>query len=179
VTAVSGDESIGNHLDLWRVAVRMIEDHPLFGTGPETYPEEFPAYSRVVLAPAAVRYFDQYRVESPHDEVLAIGAGSGIPAALAYLVILGGGWMILVRQLRRSESPTLRLAMIAVLAASIGHVVTDSFMSAEVTGSWLFWVLLGAAVGSYRPTSDNAASRPLSGAEFGSRHDASTSGSSS
>jgi hypothetical protein len=37
--------------------------------------------------------------------------------------------------------------LVAVLAALAGHLVTDSFMTAEVTGTWLFWLLLGATLG--------------------------------
>jgi hypothetical protein len=33
------------------------------------------------------------------------------------------------------------------MAAAVGHVVTDAFMSAEITGSWMFWILMGAGLG--------------------------------
>jgi len=39
-----------------------------------------------------------------------------------------------------------RVAIVAIVAAGAGHIVTDSFMSAEITGSWLFWTLAGAGV---------------------------------
>ena len=146
VSALSGDESISNHLDQWRVATRIVETNPVLGTGPETFPEQFPRYSRMVLPARDVRFFDQFRVESPHDEVLAVAAGSGVPAALSYLAVLGGVAVVLVRAIRSEATPAVRLALIAVLAAGIGHFVTDSFMSAEVTGSWLFWCLIGAGL---------------------------------
>ena len=158
VSAVNSDESIGNHLDLWKVAVRIIEGHPWVGTGPETFPEEFPPYSRTALPASAVRYFGQFRVESPHNEVLAVASGAGIPAAIAYLSILVGITCVLCQRVRKSTDAAGRLAIVAVLAAGAGHLVTDSFMSAEVTGSWLFWTLLGAAVGiASMGTADNAA----------------------
>ena len=34
-----------------------------------------------------------------------------------------------------------------MLAAVAGHLVTDAFMTADVTGTWLFWVLMGAGLG--------------------------------
>ena len=40
--------------------------------------------------------------------------------------------------------------LIALLAAIVGHLVTDASMTAEVTSAWLFWVLLGAALGFTR-----------------------------
>ena len=146
VSTTTHDVSIGNHVDQWRVADRIIADHPLFGTGPETFPEVFPSYSRLVLPASSVHYFDQFRVESPHDQALAIASGAGIPTAMAYLVGLGGIATVLTRAVRRSCDRVMRIALVSVIAAAVGHVVTDSFMSAEVTGSWLFWVLMGAGV---------------------------------
>ena len=147
VSSVSNDQSIRNHLETWKVAVRIIEAHPVLGTGPETFPDQFPRYSRLVLPAAEVRYFDQFRVESPHDEVLAIASGAGIGAALAYLAALSGVLVLLWRGIRSVAGPPVRLILVAVLAAGLGHFVTDSFMSAEVTGSWLFWTVMGAGVG--------------------------------
>jgi putative inorganic carbon (HCO3(-)) transporter len=146
VSSVSGDDSISTRFDLWRVAIRIIGDHPLVGTGPETFPEQFPAYSRAVLPAATARHYEQYRVESPHDAVLAIASGAGVPAAIAYLSVLVGVIYVLWRATRRSTDATVRVALLAVIAAVLGHMVTDAFMSSEITGSWLFWVLVGAGV---------------------------------
>jgi O-antigen ligase len=152
-TAVSGDVDIGARFDMWRVAVRIIEDHPILGTGPETFPEEFPTYSRKVLPASSVRYFSTFRVESPHDEVLSVAAGAGIPTALAYLALLGAIAVTLWRTLRRTKDAALRLVIVSVLSAGIGYFVTISFNSLEIAGSWLFWTLLGAAVGISMATS--------------------------
>jgi putative inorganic carbon (HCO3(-)) transporter len=147
VSAVSGDESIGNHIDLWRVAIHIVARHPLFGTGPETFPEVFPGSSRTVLPAATVSYFEQFRVESPHDQVLAVASGAGIPAAIAYISALAGIVYVLWRATTRGRDGAVRLALVAVMAAALAHVVTDAFMSAEITGSWMFWILVGAGVG--------------------------------
>jgi len=145
--SVSSDESIATRMDLWRVAIRMVEDHPLVGTGPETFPDQFPGYSRTVLPAAAVRHYERFRVESPHNQVLAVASGAGIPAAIAYVSVLFGVLYVLWHAFRRRRDAGVRLALLAVMAAVLGHVVTDAFMSSEVTGSWLFWILAGAGVG--------------------------------
>ncbi len=144
---VGSERSISSRTDLWRVAIRMIEDHPLVGIGPETFPEEFPGYSQTVLPAKAVRHYERFRVESPHNEVLAVASGAGIPAAIAYLSILVGVIYVLWHATRRTRDPAVRLALLAVTAAVLGHVVTNAFMSSEITGSWLFWILAGAGVG--------------------------------
>ena len=73
-----GPQSIENHLDSWYLAWRIALDHPLVGTGQETFPDVFPSYSHDLLSPERVAYFDQYRVESPHNVFLGIGASTGL-----------------------------------------------------------------------------------------------------
>ena len=90
---------------------------------------------------------DAYRVESPHNVYLAIAAGSGFPALLAYVGIVVGFAVAVARAARRASTRGLRLALVAILAASAGHLVTDAFITADVTSTWLFWVLMGAGFG--------------------------------
>ena len=135
--------SAASHLDLWTVGARIALDYPLLGVGPEIYPQLFPRYRDAVLPPARAAVMARFRPESPHNVPIAIAVGAGIPALVAYLgmVLLAmlTGW----RRLRQA-SPNERLLIAALLASVSGHLVTDLFMTAEVTGSWIFWVLLGA-----------------------------------
>ena len=157
----SSSDSTRFHLDEWKVAVRIVHDNPLVGTGPETFPEQFPRYSRMVLAPATVSLFDQYRVESPHNVFLATATGAGIPAVATYLWLLVAAVYLIGRAAATELEPTLRLALVAVLAAMIGHLTTDSFTTAEITSSWLFWTLMGIGVGlASRQTRRRSATTP-------------------
>ena len=167
----TADLSVRSHLDEWRVAARITADHPLLGTGPETFPDEFPRYSRVVLAPERVHdqpVMPRRVAEQDHRQFVGVGrtAGqfqylrrqhqadvlAGLPALGAYLALLAAVAVTLVRAARRSADPAVRVMLLAMLAALAGHVVTSSFMSAEITGSWLVWTLMGAAVGITRPS---------------------------
>lgn len=148
VSATPGgnDPSTDNHLDLWKVAARIAEDHPLVGTGPETYPDQFPGYSRLVLPASHVAFFDQFRVESPHNVFLAVAAGAGMPALLAYLTLVAAVLVNLARAIRTTDEAMARVILWALVAATVGHMVTDFFMTAEVAESLVFWVLVGVAV---------------------------------
>lgn len=141
-TADVSEGSAASHLDMWTVGVRMAVDHPLLGIGLEIYPRLFPRYRDDVLSPARAAVMARFRPESPHSVPIAIAVGAGIPALLGYLAIVGlavrTGW----RRMWRAP-PGERLLMAALLASVAGHFVTDLFMTAEVTGSWIFWVLLG------------------------------------
>jgi O-antigen ligase len=139
------DESVRFHLDAWTVAVRIAADHPVLGAGQETFPNLFPRYSHELLPAERAAALDAFRVESPHDVYLAVATGAGFPALVAYLGIIAGFGFAVLRA-ARAAAGELRLVLVALLAAAAGHLVTDAFMTAEITGTWLFWVLMGAGV---------------------------------
>ena len=142
----SDDSSLRFHLDAWRVAAQVAAEHPVLGTGQETFPDVFPRYSHAVLPPERATALDAFRVESPHNVYLTIAYGSGIPALIAYIGIIAGFFVAAVRAARQAARE-IRLALVAMLAAAAGHLVTGAFMTADVTSAWLFWVLMGAALG--------------------------------
>jgi putative inorganic carbon (HCO3(-)) transporter len=138
--------SVRRHLDLWAVATSIAVAHPLFGTGQETFPEVFPQYAKATLGTARARAFTPFRVESPHNVYLAIAAGAGFPALAAYLAVIASLAVLVAKAFMTAASDNRRLALAAVLAAMAGHLVTDTFMTAEVTSTWLFWVLMGVGL---------------------------------
>jgi hypothetical protein len=135
--------SAASHLDLWAVGVRMAADYPLLGTGPEMYPALVAQYRNRALPPNRAAIMARFRPESPHDVPIAIAAGAGLPALLAYLVIVAGALMSGWRRFRIGSPRAERLLLAGLLAAAVGHLFTDLFMTAEVAGSWTFWVILG------------------------------------
>jgi O-antigen ligase len=140
------DISVRRHLGLWAVASRIALAHPLTGIGQETFPDVFPQYANSVLGADGVRTFEGVRPESPHNVYLAIAVGAGLPALAAYLAIVGAAIATIVRTIKMRRSGWTRVGLAAVLAAIGGHLVTDAFMTAELTSSWLFWILMGAGV---------------------------------
>jgi O-antigen ligase len=139
------DASARFHFDAWRVAAEITKDHPVLGTGPETYPDVLPRYTHVLPAERASE-LAAFRVESPHNVYLGIAAGSGLPALIAYLVAITGFVVACVRMLRVAP-PSLKIPVVAVLGGVAGHLVTNAFMSPEVTSTWLAWVLIGGSLG--------------------------------
>lgn len=140
------EESIAGRLDMWKVGAAIAIDHPILGTGPETYTMLFPQYRDTLLA-SRRDFWLAYQPESPHNEYLAIASGAGLPALAAYLALIVAIFLQLVRALKRAPGRAARVTLAAVLAAAAGHLVTDLFMTADITGSWMFWILLGAGVG--------------------------------
>lgn len=131
--------SVRMHLDLWRVGQEIALDHPLLGTGPDTYALEFPTYRDALLPKNRATVFLPYRVESPHNVYLAIATGSGLPALAVYL----GFVVSVIWRIRPRDNDAL--LYFGITTAVVAHLVSDLFMTADVTGTWLFWLLLGTA----------------------------------
>ena len=146
-TDVRGDTSIRDRLDLWRVALHIALDHPLAGTGQETFPDRFPRASEEVLPADRVARLSGYRVESAHNVPLTMAATTGLPSVLAYLALLACSAWYLLRAARASTDRRVGMVLVAVLAGVTGHTVAGLFMTPELTGTWLTWVVLGAGLG--------------------------------
>ncbi len=161
-TADFSDGSINDRFDLWRAGIAMAIDHPLLGTGPDTYPEVFPHYRDTVLAGRRA-YWLVYRPESPHNVPLAIATGAGLPALAAYLAFVGAVLLAVGRVLRRKLDLTSRVTVAAVAAGIAGYFVTDLFMTADVAGTWILWLLLGAGIGLAEAFGRDERAAPTSG----------------
>lgn len=150
--ALSADEwtsgSVRNHLDLWKVAEAVIADDPLLGTGPDTFPLVFGDHRDEVLPADSAARLRAYRVESPHNIVLAHAAGSGIPAAAAFLlVIVGSAVLGAGAPGSRAGSPHRGGPVEAgVIAGVCGGVVASLFITADFSTTWLLWISAGALV---------------------------------
>jgi O-antigen ligase len=149
------EPSASAHLDQWAVGVAIAADNALIGAGQDSYVLLFGDYRDDVLPADRARIWEKYRPESPHNHFLAIAGGMGVPALVAYLAIIGAAVVRGIRGVRLAahvRDGRTAMAGIAFLAVIAGHLVTDSFMTAEVAGSVLFWIVLGAsaALGSAR-----------------------------
>lgn len=138
--------SVRSHLDVWRVGAQVAIDHPVLGTGPETFPIVFRPYLEQVLPPDRAAALAQFRIESPHNEVIGLAAEVGLPATVAYLVFLVACGVIAVTGVRRSRDPTGRSIALAVFSVLAVHVITTFFMTPETATSTLFWVSMGAGL---------------------------------
>ena len=115
---------------VWTGALKLIEQHPLFGTGPETF-----GYTYYWTRPISHNYTSEwdFLYNKAHNEYLNIAAGAGLIGLFAYLL-----WHFAICQIslttipkskkvRDDENDYLR-ALYPVLAASIvGFFVTNFF----------------------------------------------------
>lgn len=144
LTTDLSEGSIRNHLDLWTVGIAIAADHPVVGTGQDTFVLLFGEYRDRALSPERAAVMGIFRPESPHNVYLATAGGAGLPALAAYIAIVGAVIGRILRAVRTAVEPRAWLIGAGLLAAIVGHLVTDGFMTAETTGSVLFWTVLGA-----------------------------------
>jgi hypothetical protein len=124
-------------VDEWVVAARVVADRPLTGAGPEGYRIAAPAH---VDDGYARRHGREEVIDRAHDGPLDVAVSAGLPAAAAYVLLLGGIVVAAVRVARRSPDPVLAGAALGVIAW-VGQQVVG-FPVAEVDPA--AWLLAGA-----------------------------------
>jgi len=154
------ESSNRSHLDLWEVGIRIASEHPILGTGPDTYVLLFPRYRDEVLTPDRAAVMAKFRPESAHNVYISTAAGSGLPSLVMYLFIIGGTLVAVFRVARREVPIEVRLALAGLAGAAVVHLVTDAFMTGEPSSAAVFWVLLGAGAGLAERHLDDGRPRP-------------------
>lgn len=135
--------SVQMHLDLWKVGWHVMAENPLLGSGPDTFALVFPDYRDDVLERESARQFAPFRVESPHNVYLAIGSGSGVLALAAYTVLIAQ--VLRSAAIRQANTHTSRVLLeSAAVAAILSYLVVTFFQTADLTSTWIFWLLLGS-----------------------------------
>ena len=150
-----GTSTVQQRADIWAAAVRMAIDHPLTGTGPDTFALVYPRYETSAwvkgLGP-------NYLVNGAHNifmNILADQGPIGLLLWLALLAYLGLRFAGARRRLRAIETdenvgpvPRERArstrACLAIVAASIvAYVVQAAFNVQQVGLTFVFWALAG------------------------------------
>jgi O-antigen ligase len=128
-------------LNLWRAAINMFADHPVWGVGLDNF---LYAYRGRYILDAA---WQEPNLNHPHNIVLDFATRLGL------LGLLVGGWMIweagraLIRAVRVAEDEWLPVAvgLSASLVAMLAHGLVDhSFFLIDL--AFVFFLMLGVAV---------------------------------
>jgi O-antigen ligase len=98
-------------LAVWRATLRMIADHPWFGTGQGTYSWSFPAYR-----PGDISMWGIW--DRAHDSLLEVAADMGVPLAVLVTV----GWLIIFAVLIHGIRVRRRDLLIPVSAAAAATI---------------------------------------------------------
>lgn len=127
---------LGQRVEFWRTSLSIFREHPILGTGLETYPAYFTMHRPVAHAVD----WEFVLSDSPHSVPLGLLSGGGLLIAGSYAALVGLiGW-IGYRAFRRTGGPT-RLLALAILTAWIAYQV-QSLVSMDMPGliatQWIF-----------------------------------------
>jgi O-antigen ligase len=141
-------------LQLWRSALHMGIDHPLFGVGPDNF---LYAYRSGYILPAA---WQEPNLNHPHNLLLDWWTRLGLPGLLMGLLWLGLGVAAVVRWLRRGPERALALGVLGAAAAGLAHGLID--VSYALPDLMIVWVLLFGITPAPAATDAPAAAAPTS-----------------
>jgi O-antigen ligase len=133
--------------DLWRVAWRMTEDHPLVGVGLGNFPAQSPLYVREPGELVAVGQIVETK-QRTHNTYLEMLSETGIVGLLLFLLVLGsalGAATVAVRRLQAAGERVAADLIRGVLVASLAALAASAFLS---NGSdKRLWLLLALGPG--------------------------------
>lgn len=128
-------DSFGSErLGVWRMTLEISRDNLLFGTGPDTFLYALQLYL-VQTGQTLWQTFD-----NPHQMLLAVLSGSGLPALLLYLLLLGWSFALAARAGR-----TKRWTVVLALGAG-GYLLQGMFVFSICLVTPMFWAVLGMMV---------------------------------
>lgn len=133
-----GEYSGGFRVWTWRGTLRMVQAHPLLGTGLGTYEVAYPRFAYVGFTRLA------------HNSYLQLMAEAGVPALLLLLGMLGVlAWRVLRTEARCTDEvfragfgPPLRAGLAAAIAAGLARNLIDSDWSIFAC-LFTFWAVVG------------------------------------
>lgn len=127
------ESTAGLRLNLWRSALAMALDHPLWGVGPDNF---LYAYRSGYILPAAWR---DPNLNHPHNVILDWWTRLGIPGLMVAGWWWGGGIWRQVQRLGRAPS-AWGVAVLAAIAGGLAHGLIDA--SYALPDLMLVWVWL-------------------------------------
>ncbi len=128
------EKSAATRLDIWKGAVQIIKEHPLWGVGYGAFPAYIPHYVERRIGEM-----------DAHNSYLLIAAEMGIPTLVVFFMVLVMMVYYTHWLYRHTDDPTLKSVALGFLAGLGGLCVTNMFGSRmdaqEVSG--YFWILGG------------------------------------
>ena len=151
-TGGSWDEVSSNRFPIWKSALEMIHDYPVFGIGPGMWSEYIPQYSHTnYLSRDFSGMVTRYYSVDPHNIYLLIYVNYGIAALVCYIVIL---YMAVKRGLlniRKSSSNIIRFLSLSSFISLIAWIIEGFFTMRfihydSIVLAIIFWSIIAIVV---------------------------------
>lgn len=153
------DGSTGKHLALARIGIGLTLQNPWLGVGQDVFHERAQPYADAHLPSKSAALLRPRLSESPHNALLSISVGAGLPALAGFLCFVGLVGQRLMAD-RRMQSGVRDVAQARTMAMIlVGYLVSSFFMTPEVSATVVFWTVAGAAC-ARTPSQDSAGEAP-------------------
>ena len=132
-------ETFGTRVRLWKIAGRMIADHPLTGVGSGNFVAAYPRYAHGEM---------ETRLYVTHSAYVGMAAETGLVGLTLFLVLIGlalreAGRAIQIA--KRMHLPDLEYFAVAAEVSLLS--IALSGLAGNVEGSKMLWIFFGFAVG--------------------------------
>ncbi len=140
--------TLASRLEVWQRGIWMVQDFPFTGIGIGTYNTVAHAlYPFFIAAPDEL-------VAHSHNNLLQVAVDVGIPGMIAFVALLTGFTIVLVRTYRGTDDAGVQALTVGLGCGMLAHQtfgLTDAFMLGTKPGV-LLWVFVALAVISYQQT---------------------------
>lgn len=144
-------EEGGPRIQDWRIALKMVEDHPFFGVGLGNFKIKFLEYRREFLKTDPGRAFQDYipRGARAHNEYLQLAAELGLIGSLLVLGALFFMTVYLLKVIQGARAQKERIFFLALLSGVVSYLVHSGFsFPAHLPASSLGFVTFIGLMGS-------------------------------
>lgn len=141
-------------LGLAQTSLSMLAGYPVFGIGLG----EFYQRSGEFSSPALIEKFPVAVHENAHNNFLQIAAELGIPGGVLFLWLVMGGLEVIGRHAWRRRDPSVLLLFAGLAAFALTCLGGHPLLIPEP--AYVFWMLLGAGVGTAAPIHQSGTRRP-------------------
>ncbi|MCC6801573.1 MAG: O-antigen ligase family protein [Anaerolineae bacterium] len=129
---------------IWGAALAIIRDYPLTGVGINQF------RARQVREDYPVPDFAMNVVPHAHNELLQVGADTGIPGMILFVgwhIVLG----VIIWRAWRDGDPLVRVVALSAGAGLLAHTVFGAADAITLFDrfTWAYWLLVGLAGGAY------------------------------
>lgn len=138
---------------IWANSLKILKDHPLLGTGPDTFAFYFPNIDYLNLH---YTNFDNQIITKPHSIYLQVATQTGIPSLIAFLAFYLMYAISSIRLYCRKGLIEYETQIaFGILMGSFGYIVAGLANDSSVTVAPIFWILIGLGLAINRMVKKN------------------------
>lgn len=132
---------------LWEAGIKAATEHPVLGTGPNTYRDVFTEYEPLYY----VRQLPTFREDKAHNEYIEVAQSTGFVGLAAYLWMLGAVVFYLGFWLWKNRKAGNTVFVAAILVGAVGYMAYIFLLFHTIAAYALFWLLLAVGAGLSQP----------------------------